>query len=71
MELFPTQTLPYFINGLVAIELGDWNTAISSLEKGKDFVIDNENYWKKRIFILPAYHQIENHQKSDEYFEKY
>lgn len=71
MELFPTQTLPYFINGLVAIELGDWNTAISSLEKGKDFVIDNEKLLEETYFYLAeAYHQIENHQKSDEYFEK-
>jgi len=41
MELFPSQSLFYFYNGLGNIQLKKYNAAIESLATGKEYVIDN------------------------------
>lgn len=71
MELFPTQALPYFVHGIVSVQKKDWQQAISTLEEGEKYIVDNEAMRLQIYFYLAeAYHNISDNEKSDDYFEK-
>ncbi len=71
MELFPNQALPYFLNGAANIHLKDFNTAVASLNEGKEFVYDNEQFLSQFYANLgDAQNQLKNYIASDSAYDK-
>ncbi len=69
--LFPLQPEFYFYEGMALAKLGQADKAISSLETGKSFVINNDLLKAKFNSQLGnTYHSIGNFQKSDDVFQK-
>lgn len=70
LELFPTHPELYLFNGLSKIQLKKFKEAIDLLEEGIKLIINNKNLTSQFYSNLAdAYHELENHQKSDKYFE--
>lgn len=71
LELFPTQPSFYFYNGMAQIQEENYNGAIEVLEEGNDLVLSSDKKLKSQFLssLGDAYHAINNHEKSDEYFE--
>lgn len=71
IELFPNQALPYFFSGIAFINQDEILDGIDYLEEGLNYVFSNprlkEQYYSQ---LAGAYHKIEEHTKSDAYFEK-
>ncbi len=71
IELFPNQALPYFFSGIAFINRDEILDGIDFLEEGLNYVFSNprlkEQYYSQ---LADAYHRIEEHTKSDAYFEK-
>lgn len=71
LELFPSQPSVYFFNGVSAIQLKKYQEGADVLEAGKDFIIGNDALLTQFYTNLgDAYHNLEKHTKSDNYFEK-
>ena len=70
-ELFPNQPLPYLFAGIAHLYHEDAFEAVGYLEDGLNYVLGN-NRLKEQFYaqLANAYHELEEHQKSDEYFEK-
>ncbi|TND10100.1 MAG: hypothetical protein FD123_348 [Bacteroidetes bacterium] len=71
VELFPSQPTPYFFLGLTLIKKKQYQDAISNLQTGSAFVVDN-NALQVQFYtaIGDAYNGLKKHDKSDEYFDK-
>ena len=71
IEAFPNQPLPYFFGGVAQSMLGNYQEAVYSLEDGLNYVFGNQRL-KEQFYVqlADAYHRLENHSKSDGYFEK-
>ncbi|MEI7594315.1 MAG: tetratricopeptide repeat protein [Bacteroidota bacterium] len=71
MELFPIQPLPCFFNGIANIQLKEYTKAISALNTGKSFVVDNDKLLAEFYSNLgEAYNKTKQYKESDEYYEK-
>lgn len=71
LELFPTQGSFYYFQGVAALQLKKPQAAIDAFEKGKDLVVDNKSLRGQFYSNLgDAYHQLEDFENSDKYFEK-
>ena len=71
LEYFPTDPLFYYFNGVSNKWFKNYSEAISSLETGIEFVIDNQNLLLEFYSSLAdAYHATKQHKLSDEYYEK-
>jgi tetratricopeptide (TPR) repeat protein len=69
--LYPNIPLGYLMAGSAYSNLRQYDKAISQLESGLDFVLDNPELEEQfYVFLADANHKKENHKKSDEYFEK-
>jgi len=70
-NLFPNQPSVHFMYGLGLSESKNYRKAIQVLNYAKDLVIDNQSL-KSQILssIADAYHELEEHEKSDQYYEK-
>ncbi len=71
VDLFPNQPLPYFFTGAALNALSRPEEALTYLEDGLVYTLGNaalkEQYY---IQLADAYHRLEQHPESDEYFEK-
>ncbi len=71
MELFPMQPLPYLFSGFLNSRKKNYEKAISSLETGSRLIVDNDVLLAQFYSSLgDTYNQLEDHEKSDEYYEK-
>jgi tetratricopeptide (TPR) repeat protein len=71
LEYFPTNPLFYYFNGVSNKWAKNYTQAISSLEIGIEFVIENQNLLLEFYSSLAdAYHTTKQHKLSDEYYEK-
>jgi tetratricopeptide (TPR) repeat protein len=71
MELFPNEPTTFFFNGVANLQLGDNKTAIKSLEKGVDLVVDNKTFEGQFYANLgDAYYRDKQMGKSDSAYEK-
>ena len=71
IEIFPNQPQFYFYNGVANERLKNYSKAISSLQLGKELVVDNDPLLARFYSSLgDIYHQIKEHTKSDENYEK-
>jgi tetratricopeptide (TPR) repeat protein len=71
IEYFPNQAFPYLLAGIAFNEAENSSEALSYLENGLNYVIQNPNL--KLEFYLQlaaAYHLEEDHSRSDAYFDK-
>jgi len=71
LEFYPNQAFPYLLAGIAFNEAKESEEAISYLENGLNYVVQNPNL--KLEFYLQlaaAYHITKDHQQSDAYFDK-
>lgn len=71
MELFPMQPLPYLFNGFANSQKKNYEKALSSLITGSNLVVDNNVLLAQFYSSMgDTYNQLQDHQKSDESYEK-
>ena len=71
LEYFPVDPLFYYFNGVSNKWFKNNENAISSLEMGVEFIVDNENLLLEFYSSLAdVYHTTKQHKLSDEYYEK-
>ena len=65
-ELFPSNPVYYFFNGIANSQLKNFNKAIKSLEMGLEFILENNPLLVQFYSSLgDNYHSLKKHQKSD------
>ena len=70
MELFPTQPIPYLFNGVTNLQFKNYNEAITSLNQGKEYVVENPNLLSQFYgYIGDAQYQLKNYTESDVAFD--
>jgi tetratricopeptide (TPR) repeat protein len=70
-QLFPTNPVYYFFNGIANSQLKNYKKAISSFEIGLEFVIDNPPLLAQFYSSLgDNYHYIKRHSHSDSLYDK-
>ncbi len=71
LELFPTQSDPYYYLGMIYYSKKDFKNAIDNLESAKDFVNENP---KRELeitnLLIETYRATGNYEKADNYAEK-
>lgn len=71
VELFPNQGTLYYLAGIGANQLKNYQEAIDILETGKDFILDNNELLIQVYSTLgEAYNNLEQYAQSDENFDK-
>ena len=69
-QLFPTNPVYYFFNGIANSQLKNYKKAIISLEMGVEFVIENQPLLAQFYSTLAdIYHSIDKHNKSDSLYD--
>ena len=70
-ELFPMQPLPYLFSGFSNNQLKHYDDARKALETGSKLVVGNDRLLAQFYSTLgDIYNQLENYEKSDEYYDK-
>ncbi len=71
VDLFPNQPFPYFFTGIGFSLKGELQEAAAYLETGVNYVIGNPGL-KQQFYsqLADIYHRMEEHKKSDSYFDK-
>lgn len=70
MELFPTQSTPYFFNGIANLQLKNYEKAASSFSEGVEFVYNDNPLLTQFYYNLgDAYNFLKNYEQSDKAFE--
>lgn len=71
IELFPIQPRAYLFTGIAQINIKKILDGIDFLEEGLNYVI-NDPRLKEQFYtqLADAHHRLENHKKSDAYFDK-
>jgi tetratricopeptide (TPR) repeat protein len=71
MELFPNQSMPYFLNGVANIQLKNYKQAVASLSTGLEFVYDSDPLLPQFYANLgDAQNQLKNYSASDSAYNK-
>lgn len=71
IELYPNQPMGYLMGGTGYLFLHMYQNGIELLEAGLDFVLDNPELEEQfYISLADGYHRLNNHKKSDDYFNK-
>ncbi|WP_417590286.1 tetratricopeptide repeat protein [Owenweeksia hongkongensis] len=70
VDLFPNQPVPYFFSGVALNMTKQLDEAAEYLEAGLPYVIGNPRL-KEQFYtqLADIYHQLEEHKKSDNYFD--
>ncbi|HET6993030.1 MAG TPA: tetratricopeptide repeat protein [Bacteroidia bacterium] len=70
LELFPTQSEPYYYLGLIQYNKKDYSHAIDNLESAKDYLGDNpQRELELKTMLIDAYRNTDKNEKADEYTE--
>lgn len=71
MSLFPDQPFGYLIAGIAQIQKKNFTTAVSNLNTGVKMLVDNPELESRFYSSLgEAYHELNDHQRSDENYDK-
>lgn len=71
MDLFPSQAIPYFFNGVANNQLKKYDKAVQSLNDGIEFVYNNNPLLLEFYSNLgEAYNNLKNYEKSDKSFDE-
>ncbi len=70
IELFPSQPIPYFIYGVALNQAKNYEKAVSILETGLIYLVNNKGLEAQfQTTLADAHHQLKNHAKSDKAFD--
>ncbi|HNZ71822.1 MAG TPA: tetratricopeptide repeat protein, partial [Prolixibacteraceae bacterium] len=71
IELFPTQPLLYMLNSIALIQLKQYKEALSSLETGQNYVVDNKKIEAQyEIYRAEAHYNLNNYAEAFTAFDK-
>ena len=71
IELFPSQPVSYFFNGLALSQLKEHEKAVETYELGLQYLVDNEALEAQfYVSLADALHALQKHEESDKYFNK-
>lgn len=71
LEYFPLEPLFYYFNGVSNKWFKDYEASIKSLERGIEFVVENEKLLLEfYISLADVYHLVKENNSSDEFYEK-
>lgn len=71
MELFPTQPLPYLMNGVANMEMKKYEEAISAFKEGKAYVIEDRMLIAQFYSYLgECYNRVKKHAESDDAYDR-
>ena len=70
MSLFPTQAFPYFSHGVAASTKKEYENAVSVLEEGKKYAVEDALITQITIFLAEAYNNLKIFEKSDKYYDE-
>lgn len=71
LDLYPTNPLFYYLNGLANYYKKNYNKSIESISVGVNFLVGNKNLSSEMYAILGnSYNEIKDYKKSDESYEK-
>lgn len=66
MELFPSQPVVYYYNGIANLQLGNFKKASESLRDGLEYIVDNKILMASFYSYLgDAYYYLKEYEKSD------
>ncbi|MDR0368212.1 MAG: tetratricopeptide repeat protein [Bacteroidales bacterium] len=69
MSLFPNQALPYLANGMSLLAKEEYQEAVSILEEGKNYVVEEFIAMQIHFFLAESHSQLKNFEESDKYYE--
>ena len=70
MSLFPTQAFPYLTHGIAASVKKEYENAVSVLEEGKKYAVEESIITHINILLAEAHSQLKDFVKSDKYHEE-
>ena len=70
ISLFPTQAFPYLAYGVAASVKKEYEDAVSALEEGKKYAIEEFVITQITLFLAEAYSNLKNFEKSDKYYDE-
>lgn len=71
IELFPTQPLLYMLNSIALIQLKQYKEALSSLETGQNYLVDNKKIEAQyEIYRAEAHYNLNNYAEAFTAFDK-
>ncbi|MDR2410367.1 MAG: tetratricopeptide repeat protein [Bacteroidales bacterium] len=69
MSLFPAHAFPYVVRGIVASIKKEYADAVSVLEEGKKYAVEEADVLQINLFLAEAYSHLKEFEKSDKYYE--
>ncbi|MDR1183117.1 MAG: tetratricopeptide repeat protein [Bacteroidales bacterium] len=69
MSLFPAYAFPYLAHGIVALQKKEYEDAVSVLEEGKKYAVEEFDIMRIHLFLAESYSQLKDFEKSDKYYE--
>jgi tetratricopeptide (TPR) repeat protein len=69
MSLFPAHAFPYLMHGIASSIKKDYTNAVSVLEEGKKYAIEEIDIMQINLFLAEAYSQLKDFEKSDKCYE--
>ena len=70
MSLFPTQAFPYLAHGIAASTKKEYEKAVSVLEDGKKYAVDEAITAQIMLFLAEAYNNVKDFANSDKYYDE-
>jgi len=70
MELFPSQSMVYYYNGLANLELRNYKKTVESLKDGLEYIVDDKLTMSAfYTYLGDAYFYLKEYEKSDKTFD--
>jgi tetratricopeptide (TPR) repeat protein len=69
MSLFPAYAFPYLIHGIASSTKKEYENAVSVLEEGKKYAVEEHDIMQINLFLAESYNQLKAYEKSDKCYE--
>lgn len=70
MSLFPLQAFPYLVHGISASIKKEYEKAVSALEEGKKYAVDENIKMQIMLFLAESYSHLKEYENSDKNYEE-
>ena len=70
MSLFPLQAFPYLVHGISASIKKEYEKAVSALEEGKKYAVDENIKMQIMLFLAESYSHLKDYENSDKNYEE-
>jgi len=70
ISLFPTQAFPYLTHGISASVKEEYENAVSALEEGKKYAVEESLIKQITLFLADAYNHLKDFENSDKCYEE-